>query len=398
MNVLKRLAGGVATCALLMLGACGGGGGGGGGIGGSGAPVGSGTMKVSMTDAPSCGYDAVYVTVDKVRVHQGSDAADGASGWVDIPLARPQRVDLLTLTNGVLFPLGETPLPAGTYRQMRLVLADNTQAAPLANSVKPTGGAETPLDTPSAQQSGLKLNMNVDVPAGQVVDVVLDFDACKSVVRRGNSGRYNLKPVITVIPVVNSGGQRVEGWVDLTAAGSGTLVSLQSQGVPVKASIPDSLGRFVLFPVPAGSYDLVVSAPNRATAVLTGVPVAATTVTSVGSSSVRITAPASLSMRTVSGTVSPATATVRALQGLTGGPVVEVASPPVDALDGSFAMSLPVAAPVRAPYVANAPAFGFAADAAVAGLYTVQANSNGNVQSAGINANVPVPPLSFALP
>ena len=394
MKILKRMAAGAATCGLLLLAACGGGGG---GIGGSGSTSGTGTMKVSMTDAPSCGYDQVNVTVTKVRVNQSSDAVDGASGWVDIPLAQPQRVDLLTLTNGVLFPLGEAPLPAGKYQQMRLVLADNTPAAPLANSVKPTGGTEVPLDTPSGQQSGLKLNMNVDVPAGQVVDVVLDFDACKSVVKRGGTGKYNLKPVITVIPVVNSGGQRVEGWVDPAMVGADTLVSVQSQGLPVKASIPDSTGRFALFPVPVGNYTLVVTTPERVTAVITGVPVAAETVTSIGSSSVRVNPPTT-AVQSITGTISPATATVRVTQALTGGPTIEVASPPVDASSGAFSMNLPVAAPIRAPYVANAPSFGFTADAAVGGLHTVQANSNGNVQNAAINTASPVPPLSFNLP
>ena len=400
MKIQRFLAAGIASCSLLLA-ACGGGGGGGGfvggGIGGTGASSDKGTIRVSMTDAPACGYDAVNVTIDKVRVNQSSDAADTASGWVDIPLASPQRVDLLTLTNGVLFPLGEAPLPAGKYQQMRLVLVDNTQANPLANSVKPTGGSEVPLDTPSAQQSGLKLNMNVDVPSGQVVDVVLDFDACKSVVKRGNSGHYNLKPVITVVPVVNSGGQRIEGWVDVSLANGTTFVSLQSQGVPVKSSIPDSLGRFVLFPVPSGDYNLVVTSANRASAVITGVPVGATAVTTVGSDSVRINPP-NTSMRQVSGTVSPATATVHALQNLSGGPSIEVASPPVDASSGEFNTSLPIGAPVRAPFVANASSFGFTADSAVAGLYTVQANSNGNVQNTGIDTNAPVAPLSFNLP
>jgi hypothetical protein len=280
---------------------------------------------------------------------------------------------------------------------MRLVLADNTQANPLANSVKPTGGSETPLDTPSAQQSGLKLNMNVNVPAGQVLDVVMDFDACKSVVKRGNSGHYNLKPVITVVPVVNSGGQRIEGWVDPSLAAGTTFISLQSQSQPVKASVPDSGGRFVLFPVPVGSYDLVVTSADHATAVVTGVPVGATTVTSVGSDSVRINPPGTL-MRAVSGTVSPASATVRALQNLTGGPSIEVASPPVDASSGQFSLNLPIGAPVRAPFAANASSFGFTADSAVAGLYTMQANSNGNLQSTAIDTNAPVPPLSFNLP
>jgi len=399
MKIQRFLAASAAGCALLLA-ACGGGGGGGysgGGIGGSGVTAEKGTIRVSMTDAPACGYDAVNVTIDKVRVNQSSDASDTASGWVDIPLASPQRVDLLTLTNGVLFPLGEAPLPAGKYQQMRLVLVDNTQANPLANSVKPTGSNETPLDTPSAQQSGLKINMNVDVPAGQVVDVVLDFDACKSVVKRGNTGRYNLKPVITAVPIVNAGGQRVEGWVDQSLAAGTTFVSLQSQGSSVKASIPNSLGRFVLFPVPTGNYDLVVTSADRVTAVITGVPVSATTVTAVGSDSVRINPP-STSMRSVNGTVSPATATVRALQNLSGGPTIEVASPPVDALTGEFGMNLPIGAPVRAPFPSNASSFGFTADSAIAGLYTVRANSNGSVRNTTIDANATVPPLSFNLP
>jgi len=391
-----------AACALLVLSACGGGGGsggggGGGGIGGTGA-ANKGTLRVSMTDAPTCGYDNVYVTVNEVRVHQSADAADdGNSGWVNIRLGLPQRVDLLTLTNGVLFPLGEAPLDAGKYQQMRLVLAPNTSANPLANAVKPTGGALTPLDTPSGQQSGLKLNMNVDVPSDQVVDVVLDFDACKSVVKRGNSGRYNLKPVITVVPVVNSGGQRVEGWVDATLAGANTLVSLQLQGVPVKSGVTDAFGRFALFPVPAGTYDLVVTAPGRVTAVMTGVPVSNTGVTSVGAAALRINPPLTL-MRPVTGGVSPAGATVRAIQTLTGGPSVEVAAPPVDALTGEFSTNLPIGAPVRAPFVANAPSLGFTADAAVAGLYAVQATSGANTQSASVNTGAPVPPLNFSLP
>jgi hypothetical protein len=412
MTILKKMMAGAAACALLLLVACGGGGGGGTsgsgstasggstgavGAGSSGTPSGKGTLRVSMTDAPACGYDAVNVTITKVRVHQSGSADDGASGWVDIVLAQPQRVDLLTLTNGVLFPLGETPLPAGNYQQMRLVLAANTQAAPLANSIKPTGGAEIPLDTPSAQQSGLKLNANVDVPSDQVVDVVLDFDACKSVVKRGNSGRYNLKPVISVIPVVNSGGQRVEGWVDPSLAATSTLVSLQLQGLPVKSSIPDSTGRFVLFPVPIGNYSLVITAPRRVTAIITGVPVLSDTVTTIGSTSLRVNMNLSL-MRSVTGTVSPATGTVRALQVLSGGPTIQVDSPPVDALSGGFETSLPIGAPIRAAYVPNPGAFGFADDTAVAGLYTVQASSNGIAQNADIDANSVVPPLSFTLP
>jgi hypothetical protein len=83
------------------------------------------------------------------------------------------RVDLLTLTNGTLVPLGQVQLPAGTYTQLRLVLAGNTASDPYANAVKPTGGPMVPLTTPSAQQSGLKMNVDITVPAGQEADFAI---------------------------------------------------------------------------------------------------------------------------------------------------------------------------------------------------------------------------------
>ena len=111
-------------------------------------------MRLALTDAPACGYDAVNVTIERVRVHQSSGAGDNDSGWYDLVVSPRQRVDLLSLTNGVLEELGEMPLPAGRYTQMRLVLADNGSSAPFANSVVPTGSDEVALTTPSAQQSG----------------------------------------------------------------------------------------------------------------------------------------------------------------------------------------------------------------------------------------------------
>jgi len=230
------------ACLLAsVLAACGGGG----GIGGTGS---AGTLRLSITDAPSCGYDAVNLTIEKVRVHQSDSAADGDAGWSEIVLSPAKRVDLLSLSNGVLENLGQTSLPAGKYTQLRLVLAANGSVAPFANSVVPTGGVETALDTPSAQQSGLKLNTNIDVPPDKVADFVLDFDACKSVVKRGNSGRYNLKPVISVIPLLSDAGMRVVGFVHQAIANASTLVSLQSAGAPVKTTVPDASGQFVLYP------------------------------------------------------------------------------------------------------------------------------------------------------
>lgn len=369
MNPLRRRAALMAAAAALALAACGG--------GGDGGAAGSGTLRLALTDAPACGYDAVYVTVEKVRVHQSSNAGEGDAGWSEVVLTPPLRVDLLSLQNGVLAELGQMPLPAGRYTQMRLVLAANGGAQPPANALVLTGGggAQIALTTPSAQQSGLKMNVNIEVASGALADFVLDFDACKSIVRAGNSGRYLLKPVVSVIPRYVSG---VSGYVEASLASGATSVSLQQGGVIVRATTPDATGRFLLQPVAPGSYDLVLTAPGRATAVVTGVVVAAGTVTPITTLATALVLPTSASgtaAGAVSTGVTPIDATLRATQSLTGGVVIEVAGGPVDSELGSYSHVLPVGAPSVAAFVPAGGALIFAADAAAAGNYTLVAAS-----------------------
>lgn len=347
----------------------------------------TGTLRLSITDQPACGYDNVFITVESVRVHQSENAADADSGWQQIVVDPARRIDLLTLTNGVLEELGQTALPAGQYSQMRLVLASNS-ANPMANSVVPTGSSEVELTTPSGQQTGLKMNVDITVEPDKVADFVIDFDACKSVVRAGSSGKYNLKPVVSVIPVLSDAGQRIVGYVDPATLGAATLVSAQRGGEVVKATPPDATsGQFVLYPVPPGTYDLVFVSSGRATAVMTGVPVVTTAHTLVGSDSVRIALSGSTT-DDASGTVmlngSPVdtAATVRALQTPHNGPTVEIASMPVDASTGAYGFTLPTGAPQITAYSANPVAITFAADSAhpaltAAGQYTLEASIEG---------------------
>ena len=203
-------------------------------------------------------------------MHQSSTAGDNDGGWVDIPVINgPRKVDLLSLTNGVLMELGETTLTAGYYSQIRLVLVSNKSVS-MSNTVKPTGAFETEMDTPSAAQSGLKLINGFTVAPAVVTDIVLDFDACKSIVQRGN-GSYGLKPVITMLPRTLTA---ISGHV-LTGL-TGVTVTAQKDGVVLKGTQPALDGRFVLGPLdPAkGPYDVVFTGTNMTTSVIAAVPVA----------------------------------------------------------------------------------------------------------------------------
>lgn len=391
------LAAAAAVAAAVLLVACGG--------GGSSSTTGAGTLRVAITDAPACGFDEVNVTVQKVRVHRSSTAGDSDSGWSEVVLNPARKLNLLDLTNGVLAELGQTELPAGTYTQLRLQLAGNGNAAPYANSLVLTGGdgSEIPLDTPSAQQSGLKMNLNLSVQPDELADVVLDFDACKSVVKRGNSGRYNLKPVVSVLPRVRLDGLVAEGYVAPALALGTTGVSLQQGGVPVRATVPAADGRFVLYPVPAGTYDLVVSAEGRVTAVMTGVPISESSRTVVTPAGTSIDPPAG-TPRVASGTVSIGgsttvpLATVRATQAV-GTTRVERSARPADADTGAYELALVAGAPVFTAYSPTATTLAFTADGAQAGRFRLEAVSEGRspvIAEIDVTAADVATPLVFA--
>jgi hypothetical protein len=343
---------------------------------------------VALTDAPACGYDEVNVTVERVRVHRSSDAGASDSGWTDIVLNPARKIDLLSLQNGILVDLGQTTLPAGQYTQMRLLLSPNGSGAP-ANYVVPSSGSMMPvaMATPSAQQSGIKLIHGFTIEAGKTTALVLDFDACKSIVRRGN-GSLGLKPVIQVMPMTLTAiaGYVQTGLTDVT-------VSAQKNGVVLKATQPNASGRFVLAPLDPtkGPYDVVFTGTNLTTSVIAGVPVSAEQTTALNASADAVTLPTSPS-GTVTGAVGPAgareTGAVRAVQAVGTVPAVEVAHVNVDPATGDYSLLLPTAAPRLLTYSnPMVTPLNFQAQAG-AGKYKLEASATGYVAQLGSEITV----------
>ena len=323
------------SAATLLLAACGGGG----------SDGSSGTLKLALTDAPACGYEHVYVTVESVKVHQNANAGENDPGWYLITLpSLPKRIDLLELRNGLLQELGQTALPAGRYTQMRLVLSPNSGSVPYANAVIPEGFTPAALTTPSAQQSGLKLNVNIQIEAGKLADFVLDFDVCKSVVSAGNSGKYNLRPVIAVLPRF-SNGMAVDGYV--ANSSPYTSVSLQLNGVVVRSTVPDPLrqGYFALPYLPSSgtNYDLVITDPARGTRVVSAVPVTSTAITHINTVDQAIPLSSSAAQNLVASATAANSipdATVSVHQSLGNGKEIELAARTVDSVDGTASFTL----------------------------------------------------------
>ena len=351
-----------------------------------------GVLAVSLTDAPACGFDEVNVTVSKVRVHQSSSAGDKAAGWTDISLNPPRRINLLTLNdptqpNFALESLGETALAAGHYTQLRLGVVSNTGNQPLANSVVLSGTTtEIALDTPGGIQPGIKLIHQFEVGSGQRVDLLLDFDACKSVVQTGST-TYKLQPVIKVIPTQLNG---ITGFLDKTL--TNVLVSAQQNGDIVRQTVMNTqTGAFFLGHLAPGSYDVVITSDNRATAVISAVPVdTSTSITAVSTSAAPIpvvTPPtlAASATHDISGTVTlntpaddDATVVVAAKQTLSGGPTVTVQSVVASLNTGNpvgdylYAITLPTGVPSLGPYSTPLPIVFTAQPPSVGGAYTIR--------------------------
>lgn len=359
----------MASLLTLLIAGCGG------STGSGSAP--SGVLGVFLADDPACGFNKVYVTVNKVRVHQSSLATANTAGWSDITLKPAKKIDLLSLNNGVLDDLGQITLPAGHYTQLRLLLD------PSANSVVVTGNpAEIPLVTPSAVQSGIKLINQFDVASGQRADLVLDFNACKSIVKRGN-GKYALKPVIRVIPFALNG---IDGYVDPVLLGSNVMVTAQQNGVIVQSTAPNvQTGEFLLSRLVPGNYDVVITADGHATEVITAVPITSPTSVVYVSDSVTPISLLSSGTHTVSGTtvLSPASTTevayVTAKQALGTSPVVTVnfaAADDTSSPPGAYSLTLPTDAPQLGQYTTTLP-IAVTAQSGVAAQYTVEASANG---------------------
>lgn len=166
-------------------------------------------VKMMLTDAPG-DFDAVNIDVEAIRVHTD------AQGWVTYN-SNLGVINILEYTNGEATLLADVNLEANAHvNQIRLVLGTD-------NSVV-VDGQTYALSTPSAMQSGLKINLDHTFEGGGDYTWTLDFDAAQSIVVQGN-GSYQLKPVVRLI-VDN------ETAIALNGSGSGNVdIDLDGDGI-----------------------------------------------------------------------------------------------------------------------------------------------------------------------
>lgn len=198
----------------------------------------SAQLQIALTDDPG-DYREVWIDVKEIRINM----TEHDNGWTTLPGVHTGAYNLLDLVNDKDTVLVDAVIPSGTISQIRLVLGDN-------NYIITNSGEKLMLQTPSAQQSGLKLNIHQSVIAGIINKLTLDFDVAKSIVETG-SGKYILKPVIrTVLEAV---GGNIKGVV---LPDSVQTAVLAINGADTVASTYSAAGAYLIRGVNAGTYAL----------------------------------------------------------------------------------------------------------------------------------------------
>lgn len=318
---------------------------------------GMGKVAVSISDpatcqAPSGPFSHVYVTITDVQANVSSSAS---SGWVDLtPNLKPTQVDLLGIANNQCFlaTLGDPlELQAGSYQQIRIMLAANNAAGASSNqcasanncvvladnsshTLQLSSEAQTGIKIPSGQIAGGAFN----IAAGQTEDLDIDFNTCSSIVTEGSAAQGNVQYLLK--PVLHAGeasttSVSINGKV-VDAAGNpvaGAFVSLEQpdpngakdgNGNPVDRFIvgttTDANGNWDICPLtaevdgdPSKPYDIVVTGSTSsgvlfAPSIVTGINMGSTagTVALYASATLNTSA---LSTATVTGQVTSASPT-----------------------------------------------------------------------------------------
>lgn len=202
---------------------------------GTAGSTGTSQMDIMLTDAPG-DYEKVFIDLQEIEVN-----IEG-SGWVKLTPTRPGIYNLLDLANGIDTMIASQQIPSGELQEVRLILGSR-------NSVV-VNGVSHDLETPSAEQSGLKIKIKESIGVGAHYTIWIDFDANKSIVLTG-SGKYILKPVIRAFLKYNTGSLKGDVNPDDAAFFVNTI---NDANTDTFTTLTYFGGKFLYIGLPAGSY------------------------------------------------------------------------------------------------------------------------------------------------
>ncbi|MDX9929986.1 MAG: DUF4382 domain-containing protein [Bacteroidales bacterium] len=217
---------------------------------------GMGHLVIKITDAPFPMdiVESATVTISKVELRKAGDGISDGPPFIVVS-EEPATFNLLELRNGVSEKLIDLEIPGGQYDLVRLYVDSAT--------LKVREGDYYKLKVPSGPQTGIKIFIrpSLNVSGGLTSELLIDFDLSRSFVLLGNPFTpagikgFLFKPVIRAVN--NSIAGRLEGIVADTANVKLDNASVWlKQDTIISTASTDSLGRYAIIGVPAGTYSL----------------------------------------------------------------------------------------------------------------------------------------------
>ena len=205
------------TSVYLLLSACGGGGG---------SDESTGSISVSVTDAPAPDDAEVCIHFSGITLHHSdgdrisipfdpSSYVDDTGACIEnVPPGAPppanpadNAVNLSSLQGVLSVALADSvEVKAGFYNWIRLDVDESL------SYVRDSGGQKD-LKCPSCdgEKSGLKLNRGITVPAGGEAEFMIDIDLAKSLNLKPD-GNYQLRPTLRLVNLIETG--NIMGTID----------------------------------------------------------------------------------------------------------------------------------------------------------------------------------------
>jgi len=248
-----------------------------------------GKISVKLTDAPFP-YDFIdeaNVTIYKIETrvkNLDESKGDQDDSNFEVLYEGEQKVNLLTLTNGVTMAMGEAEVPVGSYDLVRVYIKEG--------SVVLKDGTTFDLKVPSGEQTGIKVFVNpaIEVFSSLSSDLLLDIDVSKSFIAKGNIESmggitgFNFKPVIRASNMSTAGSLagRVTTLVEEVETGiDGVQISVWDGEEHITSTSTDESGNYMVLGLEEGTYTIQAEAMDYTTNIKEDVAILAANKTTV---------------------------------------------------------------------------------------------------------------------
>jgi len=207
----------------------------------------TGTLILYLTDAPG-EFSEVNITFSEVSVKSGDT-------WITVS-EQEQTFDLLSLTGGLTALMGEEALESGEYGQIRLLISSAEVVIVEGEGVDEIE-VTYPLQIPSGSASGLKIGKGFTIEDGEILELVIDFDAARSIHKLGSNDIYQLKPVLRLVAAEQSGA--ITGEVVSEPRSGLTAYAIAGSETVASTAVDETSGEFKLAFLPADTYTVTIA-------------------------------------------------------------------------------------------------------------------------------------------